>query len=97
MAGQADISKVVLEQFGAKLLNENPPEVNPGNLAVSAMLCYRADPEFWDRHLEAALAPPVGRGVEVEQSNIDQVMADWRRAIERAHRKLQTKGVEADG
>lgn len=92
MASQSEVARIMLSQFGAKLLGENPPDTNPANLIVSVMLCYRSDPEFWAEHLEAALADPVGRGIEVEQAHVDQVMADWREAMERAQRQLGAKG-----
>lgn len=92
MAEQGEMSRVMFSQFGAKLLAENPVDAEPANLIVSAMLCYRSDPEFWALHLEAALAEPRGRGIEVEQANVDQVMAEWRRAMEQAQRQVQRKG-----
>lgn len=92
MASQGEISRHMLTQFGIKLVAENPPSSNPGNLIVSALLCYRSDPAFWDEHLRNGLAEPEGRSIEVEQANIDQIMADWRRAVEEAQRELQAKG-----
>ncbi len=92
MADQGEVSRHVLTEFGIKLVGENPPGDNPGNLVVSALLCYRSDPRFWDEHLRNALAEPEGRSIEVEQANIDQLMADWRRAVEEAQREIQAKG-----
>lgn len=92
MTDQGEVSRIMLSQFGAKLLRENPPDDEPANLIVSVMLCYRSDPDFWAEHLKAALATPCGRGIEAEEANIDQVMADWRRATEKAQRQLGAKG-----
>ncbi len=92
MATQSAISRFMLTEFGKKLLAENPPSDNPGNLAVSALLCYRSDPSFWDGHLRNALADPEGRSIEVEQANVDQLMASWRRVVEDAQREIEAKG-----
>ena len=57
---------------------------HPADVITTAMLCYRADPEFWERHLKAGIG---GDRMAAEQAKVDGITEEFRSAVRKAEAK----------
>ncbi len=86
MESEQQFSRTVMHQIGLNILAHHGADAlkRPADVVATAMLAYRADPEFWDQHLEAGIG---GDRMAAEQAKVDGITMEFRNAVKTAHAK----------
>jgi hypothetical protein len=86
METDQQFSRTVMHQIGLNIIEHHGADAlnRPGDVIATAMLAYRADPKFWDQHLEAGIG---GDRMAAEQAKVDGITMEFRNAVKKAHAK----------